>query len=91
MDILQLNPEFLEQIAGLIDNYCVAQESVMSDYFKGVNAETCEWTDTQSIQPLLDEVYSVYREMQTLLDEIRTTYPPYFIEKAVQIRNRPGV
>lgn len=89
MDILDLNPEVLESTASIIESYCNRQKGIMSDYVHDVSALSGDWSDDRTLGPLLEEISQMERTVESIMDEIVTTYPSYFRNKAEHIRNRP--
>lgn len=89
MDILDLDPEVLDTTAGVVEAYCNRQSAIMNDYLSNTTALSAEWTDDQTFGSLLEEVKRLKGNVVKLMDEIRETYPPYFREKANNIRHRP--
>lgn len=89
MDALKLDPQVLEDTAAQITNYCVTQNQVMDDYLSRMSSLQNEWTDDQTIGPLLEEIRLLKSSIINLMNEIHTIYPNYFREKAEQIRRRP--
>ena len=89
MDALKLDPQVLEDTAAQITNYCVIQNQVMDDYLSRMSSLQNEWTDDQTIGPLLEEIRLLKSSIINLMNEIHTIYPNYFREKAEQIRRRP--
>lgn len=89
MDVLDLDPAVLEATAAIVEGYCNRQKSIMDDYLSSASSLSSEWTDDQTLGPLLEEIKRMKNNVITLMDEIRATYPRYFRDKAEQIRNRP--
>lgn len=89
MDILDLDPAVLESTATIVEGYCHRQKSIMDDYLNSTSSLSSEWTDDQTLGPLLEEIRRMKNIVTTLMDEISATYPRYFRDKAEQIRNRP--
>ncbi len=89
MDVLDLNPEVLEAIASIVEGYCNRQKSIMSDYMSKTSFLSGEWTDDQTLGPLLEEINQMKSAVEGVMDEILSIYPNYFRGKAEQIRNRP--
>ncbi len=89
MDILDLDPAVLETTATIIEGYCGRQKTIMAEYLSCANSLSAEWTDDQTLGPLLEEIRRMRSSVITLMDEISGTYPRYFRDKAEQIRNRP--
>ena len=89
MDVLDLNPEVLEAIASIVEGYCNRQKSIMSDYMSKTSSLSGEWTDDQTLGPLLEEINQMKSAVEGVMDEILSIYPNYFRGKAEQIRNRP--
>ena len=89
MEILDLNPEVLESTASIIEGYCNRQKYIMSEYMSNTASLSSDWTDDQTLGPLLEEIKQMRSVVEGVMDEILTTYPNYFRGKAEQIRNRP--
>lgn len=89
MDNLELDPVVLETTATVIELYCSKQKSIIDSYLSNASSLTSEWTDDQTIGPLLDEIRRINSSLTEVMDEVRATYPKYFRDKAEQIRNRP--
>lgn len=89
MDILELDYQVLEDTAAIIVGYCNEQKSIMSEYMRKVSSLSSEWTDDQTLGPLLEEICRMKNSVTDVMNEIMATYPKYFREKAEQIRNRP--
>lgn len=89
MDILELSPEVLESTASIIEGYCNRQKSIMADYLSNAFSLSGDWTDDQTLGPLLEEIKQMRSAVEGIMDEILSTYPNYFRGKAEQIRNRP--
>lgn len=89
MDVLDLDPVVLESTATIVEGYCNRQKSIMDDYLRNTSSLSSEWTDDQTLGPLLEEIKRMKSSVTSIMDEIRATYPKYFRDKAEQIRNRP--
>ena len=89
MDVLNLDPAVLESTAAIVEGYFNRQKSIMDDYLSSTSSLSSDWTDDQTLGPLLEEIKRMKNNVTTLMDEIRATYPRYFRDKAEQIRNRP--
>ena len=89
MDILDLNPEVLESTASIIEGYCNRQKAIMADYLGNTSSLSSDWTDDQTLGPLLEEIKQMKSSVEGIMDEILSIYPNYFRGKAEQIRNRP--
>lgn len=89
MDILDLDPTVLESTATIVEGYCNRQKSIMDEYLSSISSLSSEWTDDQTLGPLLEEIKRMKSSVTTIMDEISATYPKYFRDKAEQIRNRP--
>ena len=89
MDVLDLDPVVLESTATIVEGYCNRQKSIMDDYLRNTSSLSSEWTDDQTLGPLLEEIKRMKSSVTNIMDEIRATYPKYFRDKAEQIRNRP--
>lgn len=89
MDILELNPDVLESTANIVEAYCHRQKSIMIDYLNNTYALSSEWTDDQTLGPMIQEIRQMKSAVESVMDEILSVYPNYFRSKAEQIRNRP--
>lgn len=89
MDILELDPSVLDTTAVIIEGYCAKQTSIMDDYLSNTNSLSSDWTDDQTLGPLLEEIKRMRNSVVSIMEEIRRTYPQYFREKAEHIRQRP--
>lgn len=89
MEILDLNPDVLESTASIIVEYCNTQKNIMAEYMGNTSALSSEWTDDQTLGPLLEEIKQMREAVEDIMDEILSIYPKYFRNKAEQIRNRP--
>ena len=89
MDVLDLDPAVLESTAAIVEGYCNRKKSIIDDYLSSTSSLSSDWTDDQTLGPLLEEIKRMKNNVTTLMDEIRATYPRYFRDKAEQIRNRP--
>ena len=89
MDVFDLNPEVLETTASIIEGYCAKQRDIMGEYLSNTSSMNSEWDDDQTMGALLEEIRQMKQNVETLMDEIRSTYPDFFRKKAEQIRRRP--
>ena len=89
MDVLDLDPAVLDSTASIVEGYCSRQKAIMDDYLREAASLSSEWTDDQTLGPLLEEIRRMRNSVTTVMDEISARYPKYFREKAEQIRQRP--
>lgn len=89
MDNLDLNPEALESTASIVEGYCNKQKAIMDGYLGQTSSLSSDWTDDQTLGPLLEEIKQMKNSVERIMNEILSTYPKYFRGKAEQIRNRP--
>lgn len=89
MDALKLDPNLLDETAQAITNYCNMQNQVIEDYLSKMSALQGQWTDDQTIGPLLEEIRNLKTSVVELMGQINGYYPGYFRQKAEEIRNRP--
>lgn len=89
MDILDLSPEVLESTASVVEGYCRRQKELMDTYLVQTASLSSEWTDDQTMGPLIEEIKQMKLTVEGVMDEILSIYPNYFRSKAEQIRNRP--
>lgn len=90
MEILDLNPEHLDATATIIEGYCEKQKALMDEYLASVCAvASSNWSDDETMEPLLEAVRQLDAYITQMMDEIRKTYPAYFRQKADFIRHRP--
>lgn len=89
MDNLSLDPEVLLSLATIVENYCQHQQEIMNDYVSNVSSLSSEWTDEKTLGTLLEEIRLLKSNVSKVMEEIRTTYPQYFRDRAEMIRNRP--
>jgi len=89
MDLLSLDPKVLEDTADMIKRYCYIQKELMNAYLNRTSNLNSEWTDEETIQPLLEEIRMLNAKVTALMEEIEAYYPSYFLRKAEEIRLRP--
>lgn len=89
MDNLETSPEALEGAANIIESYCRTQKSIMNTYLRNTTSMQSEWTDDQTLGPLVEEVRRLDKVVGELMDEIQSQYPKYMRKKAEMLRNRP--
>ncbi len=89
MDLLQLDPKVLEETAEMIQKYCYIQKELMNAYLNRAANLNSEWTDEETIQPMLEEIKMLNNKVSALMEEIESYYPRYFKDKAEEIRMRP--
>lgn len=89
MDLLSLDPRVLEETAEMIKRYCYIQKELMNAYLNRAYNLNSEWTDEETIQPLLDEIRMLNAKVTALMGEIEAYYPAYFQRRAEEIRMRP--
>lgn len=88
-DIMNLNPDVLDNIADIIEKYILMQNKIIEDYVGNMYNLQREWDDDETIGKILDEIRSIVNEISDVEDEILKTYPKYFRERAEEIRKRP--
>lgn len=88
-DILDLDPNVLDQTALLIEMYCKKQIEITNEYLKGISSLNDQWNDEETIGRLIQEIKLLNGKIENITDEICKTYPPFFKEKAELIRRRP--
>jgi hypothetical protein len=89
MDVFDFDPVVLETTASIVDGYCKKQCEIMDDYMSYMSSLSSEWDDDVTMGKLLEEIRQLQNSVEGVMDEIRSTYPAFFREKAEQIRNRP--
>ena len=89
MDNLEIDPEVLDAVASIVEGYCKKQREVIETYFRNVNAQSSEWTDDETMGKLIQEIQLLNTTVNSIMDEISSSYPKYFRDKAEQIRSRP--
>lgn len=88
-DIMNLNPDVLDNIADIIEKYILMQNKIIEDYVGNMHNLQREWDDDETIGKILDEIRLIVNEILDVEDEILKTYPKYFRERAEEIRKRP--
>ena len=90
-NILDLNPDVLDNVASVIENYIKQQNGLIEDYLsKMVNLQK-EWNDDETIGKVLIEIRMIVNVMEEIESEILKIYPKFFREKAQEIRVRPTI
>ncbi len=89
MEKLDLNPEALDATAKIIEGYCAQQMDIMDGYLTNVNSLHSEWDDDRTIGMLMEEIMSLRKNVQVIMEQILGEYPAYFRRKAELIRSRP--
>ena len=88
-NILDLNPDVLDNVANIIENYIKMQNGLIEDYLsKMVNLQR-EWNDDETIGKVLAEIRMIVKVMEEIEGEILRVYPKFFRDKAQEIRIRP--
>lgn len=91
MEILNLNPDTLDSVANIVEAYCKKQISIMDEYLSKTGSLSSGWSDDQTIGQLLKEINNLKRQVESISNEIQSSYPRYFRDKAEQIRRRPTI
>ena len=90
-DILDIDPQVLEDTAIIIEGYCNKQKSIMEEYLSNISALSADWTDDKTLGPLLEEIKALKNSTTSVMDEIMSKYPAYFRQKAELIKSRPTI
>ena len=67
MDVLDLDPAVLESTAAIVEGYCNRQKSIMDDYLSSTSSLSSDWTDDQTLGPLLEEIKRMKNNVTTLM------------------------
>ena len=89
-DIMNLNPDILDNIAELIEKYIRFQNKIVDDYVDKMHSLQREWDDDETIGKILSEIKRIVDVITDIEDEILRIYPNYFRNKAEEIRRRPS-
>ena len=89
-DIMNLNPDVLENVADVIEKYISIQNKTIEDYVDRMHNLQREWDDDETIGKILNEIRLIVNVITDIEDEILKTYPKYFRERAQEIRKRPS-
>ncbi len=88
-DIMNLNPDVLDNVADVIEKYILLQNKIIEEYVDHMHGLQREWDDDETIGKVLAEIRQIVNKITDVEDEILKTYPKYFREKANEIRMRP--
>ncbi len=91
MDELTLDADVLLDTAEVIGEYCDLQKSTIEEYYANIMSLQAEWCDDDSFGSMVADIASLKARLVSIFDEIRTTYPQYFREKAQYILTRPVI
>ena len=89
-DIMNLNPDVLDNVADVIEKYISIQNKTIEDYVDRMHNLQREWDDDETIGKILNEIRLIVNVITDIEDEILKTYPKYFRERAQEIRKRPS-
>ena len=87
-DVIKIDPQVLEITANFIVQYCNAQKGIMDEYMKKMNALSQEWRDDETMGKVLQEISTLTKSVDKIMDTIRLKYPQYFKNQAEMIRHR---
>ena len=82
MDNLTLDAESLFAIADVIDGYCAKQRETINVYYAQIMALESEWRDDETFGAIAEEIRTLKNQVLSVLEEIYSTYPKYFRNKA---------
>lgn len=85
---MTLDDKALDDIANFIVAYCGLQKSIMDDYMKKMNGLSQEWRDDETLGKVLQEIQTLTKSVDKIMDTIRFKYPQYFKKQAEMIRMR---
>ena len=85
---MTLDDKALDDIANFIVAYCGAQKGIMVDYMKKMNSLSHEWRDDETLGKVLQEIQTLTKSVDKIMDTIRFKYPQYFKKQAEMIRMR---
>ena len=85
-DELVLDDKVLDEIANFIIIYCNNQQGIINDYLQKMNSLSNEWQDDETMGKVLQEVRTLTRSVERIMDIIRFKYPQHFRERAELIR-----
>ena len=89
MTVLDLDPDVLDTTATIVEGYCRKQQEIMESYLRNTASLSYEWTDDKTLGTLLEEIKALRNRVAEVMNTICQIYPPYFKEKAEEIRRRP--
>ena len=89
MTDLDLDPNVLDATATIIEGYCQKQQIIIDDFLRNTASLSYEWTDDRTLGTLIEEIKTLRNRVVDVMNGIRNVYPPFFREKAEQIRHRP--
>lgn len=88
-DIMNLNPDVLDNVADAIEKYIFLQNKIIDEYVDNMHGLQKDWDDAETIGKVLFEIRQIVKTIIDVEDEILRVYPKYFREKANEIRMRP--
>ena len=91
MDILQLDPEALREVARSIKEYCAIQKDLIDGYLSQVSSLSGEWSDDETMGKLIEHISMLSNRVNSLMEQILSVYPSYFEERADYINSRPTI
>lgn len=89
MDNLLLDAETLFSTADIVDNYCARQRETINVYYAQIMALESEWEDDETFGGIVEEIRRLRSQTLAIIEQVHTTYPKYFRERAQQIIARP--
>lgn len=89
MDNLLLDAETLFSTADIVDNYCARQRETINVYYAQIMTLEAEWEDDETFGGIVEEIIRLRSQTLAIIEQVRTTYPKYFRERAQQIIARP--
>ena len=89
MDNLLLDAEILFSTADIVDNYCAKQRETINMYYAQIMALESEWEDDETFGGIVEEIRRLRSQILAIIEQVYTTYPKYFRERAQQIIARP--
>ena len=85
---MTLDDKALDDIANFIIAYCGLQKGIMDDYMQKMNALSYEWRDDETMGKVLQEIQTLTKSVDKIMETIRFKYPQYFKKQAEMIRMR---
>jgi len=89
MDNLLLDAETLFSTADIVDNYCARQRETINVYYAQIMALESEWEDDETFGGIVEEIRRLISQTLAIIEQVYTTYPKYFRDRAQQIIARP--
>ena len=89
MDNLLLDAETLFSTADIVDDYCARQREAINVYYARIMALESEWEDDETFGGIVEEIRRLRSQTLAIIEQVHTTYPKYFRERAQQIIARP--